>query len=91
MRLLWRRAIDATVQPYLMDGMSSRPASTEGAVDLPNDYRLLVDEMIRSHRSSLLLRPRLAQDLEPTALRAAIDRFRSDACGVTRIDAECEN
>ncbi|HUG69312.1 MAG TPA: SUMF1/EgtB/PvdO family nonheme iron enzyme [Pirellulaceae bacterium] len=83
MRLLWRRATDATAQPYLMDGMSSRPASTENAVDLPNDYRRLVDEMIRSHRSSLLLRPRLAQDLEPTALRAAIDRFRSDACLVS--------
>jgi len=49
-------------------------------VELPTDRATLVGGMIDSHRSALLLRPKLAQDLEPNALRAAVDRFRDDTC-----------
>lgn len=52
----------------------------DASVELPADRAALVDGMIDTHRSALLLRPKLAQDLEPDALKAAIDRFREDTC-----------
>ena len=82
MGILWRRTTGTATQPYGNSGGGSRFTASEVAADLPNDPRALVEGMIRSHRSALLLRPKLAQDLEPAALRIAIDHFRKDTCFV---------
>jgi len=82
MRLRWRKASDSTSQ-LKSAGIHPQPILSDVVLGVPNDREALVNTMISSHRSPLLLRPKLAQDLESSALRAAIDCFRREACFVS--------
>lgn len=78
MRLRWRKTAGertATNEPI---GTRSLLPKIDRAPR--NDHAVLVDQMIGNHRSALLLRPKLAKDLEPRSLQQAVERFRQDTC-----------
>lgn len=77
MRLLWQRISEAASPLRSPGGGPSPLAASVVVADLPNDQAALVDQMIRSHRSALLLRPQLAEDLKPGLLRLAIDSLQA--------------
>lgn len=83
MRLLWRNVSDSASLLCAKDGRYQQPVGPDSADSTPKDLAALVDEMIRCHRSALLLRPKLAHDLDPSVLRAAVDRLRQDVCYVS--------
>lgn len=77
MRLLWQKTPDSTSPLHAIDATDSSPDT-------------LVAVMVANHRSALLLRPQLAEDLELSALRSAVDHFRRDvslvSAGCVRLD-----
>ncbi|MDA1050419.1 MAG: SUMF1/EgtB/PvdO family nonheme iron enzyme [Planctomycetota bacterium] len=100
MRLLWRSTSDSANRQMPAGVLPTQPALFEVASGSPNDRAALVDAMISSHRSALLLRPKLAQDLELIASRTAIACFRQDTCLVSagrvrlnrwQVDAEADS